>query len=339
MATVTRIVLRLGAYLVVLCLALALFVTVLGQTLPSQGAIVYMALGRSSVDLWILDPIRGISLAIADHVFTATPIYPSPDGQQIAFFRETAGDAELHVINADGSNLRRLENLTPDLAVSWLPDNQTIVAASVYGTTSRYNVRDMSVEPLPSNDVVGCGLPTLSPDGSRIAGTVATGGGSFFCSGRGISVMDTEDSGNQVDFLPDERDLKVAWSPNGEHLAFYGEQGVYVTSDHAADTQQIWNSRVVSAPMWSPDGSRLAWVGDTFDIYVSSTLPTAEAPVNLTAQVGIEAYFWWSPDGTQIAFTSTLFSNTEIYSVNVETGAIQQITANSTHELNLVWLP
>src|SRR5262245_35853156 len=136
----TRLILRVGIYIVLMCAALALSITFLGRVLPNQGEIVYMALGRSSVDLWVLDPIRGVSLSIAVHAFTAAPMFPSPDGQQIAFFRETGGNAQLHIINVDGTHLRRLDEVTPDLAIAWLPNNQQIIASSLYGTNSLYDV-------------------------------------------------------------------------------------------------------------------------------------------------------------------------------------------------------
>jgi TolB protein len=342
MASMTRLVLRVSVSLLTFSVVLSLCLIVLGRALPSQGEIVYMALGRGGVDLWILDPMRGVSLAIADHAFTATPMFPSPDGRQIAFFRETGGNAQLHIINVDGTQLRRLDEVTPDLAIAWLPNNQHIIASSLYGTNGQYDVWDLSFTRLPRNGIEACALPALSPDGQRIAGTLSVTGGSFFCRSSGISVVNSDGSGSLVQYLPDEYDLSAVWSPNDSRLAVYGSSGLYVIEDNAAHPppDQLIQNRLVAAPVWSPDGTRLAVVMDSvFDLYFVPVVPEMGSPVNLTPLPGIEAYPTWSPDGRHIAYASTLRGNTEIYTVDVETGAIQQVTMNTTHELNLVWLP
>jgi Tol biopolymer transport system component len=51
----------------------------------------------------------------------------SPDGEQIVYSSEVDGDRELFLMNADGSNKRRLTNFRGgDGAVAWLPDGRIV---------------------------------------------------------------------------------------------------------------------------------------------------------------------------------------------------------------------
>src|SRR6188508_387922 len=51
----------------------------------------------------------------------------SPDGRRIAFYSDRDGNAEIYVMNADGSGVRRLTNTKADEGYpSWSPDGRTI---------------------------------------------------------------------------------------------------------------------------------------------------------------------------------------------------------------------
>ena len=58
------------------------------------------------------------------------PMY-SPDGLKIAFISTHDGDPEIFVMNADGTNLKKLtDNTAVDAAPSWSPDGGKIVFTS-----------------------------------------------------------------------------------------------------------------------------------------------------------------------------------------------------------------
>jgi TolB protein len=336
-----RFLLRLS--LLVSCIAIFTIVGALlvGRILPSSGHLAYYALDSRTVRLWVLDPARNLAWAIADHGFTGVSLFPSPDGQQIAFFREEDGNTELHIINADGSMLRRLPEITPDLAVAWLPNNTEVVISSAYGTNSRHNVYDFSRTTLPRFGDSSCGLPALSPDGQRVASTLSESGGSFFCRNNGIGVMNADGTGALVEFLPAEFDLSPVWSPDGRRLALYGPGGLYLATDHVdVPIDQLLQTGLYSSfarPVWSPDGTQIALVmGGQFDVYL---VPMSAEVANLTASQSMELYPTWSPDGTEIAFTSNREDGTEIYVMNVSSGALRRVTYNVINELSLVWLP
>ncbi|HEX3703438.1 MAG TPA: S9 family peptidase [Vicinamibacterales bacterium] len=106
-------------------------------------------------------------------------------------------------------------------------------------------------------------------------------------------------------------------SPDGQHVAYTmrvtnWDDNAYETEIWIADvrngtTRQLTaGKKSSSAPAWSPDGAKLAFVSDRTDkrqIYLIN--PQAGEAEALTAvEDGVSA-FAWSPDGTRIAYTAT----------------------------------
>ena len=284
---------------------------------------------------------------------------------QIAFFSRRDGNPEIYVMDADGSNQRRLTNHPDkDWAPSWSPDGKRIVFFSnrdghvhvIHGwSTSEIYVMDadggnpQNLTNNPGDDRD----PSWSPDGKRIA----------FSSARDrdnpqnyeIYVMGT-DGGNEQKLTenPNE-DQHPSWSPDGKHIVFssdrkghfIGEFGItseiYVMDADGDNQQRLTENRQNDwHPSWSPDGKRIAFASDrkgdfeNFEIYVMDA--DGGNQQRLTEN---RVYDWspsWSPDGERIAFMSERDGNFEIYVMDADGGNPQNLTNNRHDDASPAWL-
>jgi TolB protein len=103
-----------------------------------------------------------------------------------------------------------------------------------------------------------------------------------------------------------------------------------------------------SQPDWSPDGSQLVFTleqeGST-DLYIMQVncpgfFAACAMPIRrMTNAPGNDFDPDWSPDGSQIAFTSERFTNREIMLVDVVTGEVERLTENDRLDMSPAWSP
>ncbi|MCA9717217.1 MAG: PD40 domain-containing protein, partial [Myxococcales bacterium] len=152
----------------------------------------------------------------------------SPDGQRIAFVSSRDGDAELYLMQADGSRPHRLTNRPgDDTAPSWSPDGRALAFTRADADGSRVFLlalegADVAGEPRPlrssapargeDRDV------SWSPDGARIALSEAA-------PGRAEVVVFDVATGAEVELdaalFPDPWSIRdLHWSADGQRLFF-----------------------------------------------------------------------------------------------------------------------
>lgn len=128
------------------------------------------------------------------------------------------------------------------------------------------------------------------------------------------------------------------WSPDGQKLVLAdtnrpgGPMGLYLVSTYGANRTRITN-RENSAlfhdfnPKFSPDGNRIAflrsWSHSSADVYLVDLRSGQE--MALTRDRGKLTNLDWSPDGQKIYFVSNRMINQRIWSLDLQTGALQMI--------------
>ena len=146
----------------------------------------------------------------------------------------------------------------------------------------------------------------------------------------------------------------VAWSPNGNQLAFSGMKGglsdLYLFDLGTGAVRQLMNDRFADMqPAWSPDGRSIAFVtdrasgpdsagaGSDFERLRYSRLRLATIDV-ASGQIRVLGGFpnakhinpQYSADGQSLYFVSDLGGYTDIYRVAIETGAMFRVTRTAT---------
>ena len=133
--------------------------------------------------------------------------------------------------------------------------------------------------------------------------------------------------------LPISSDSVLSFASNREGgLRLY----MFTAGDRAQTPMS--SSGQESQPVWSPDGSRIAFtsgVDGNNEIYVMNA--DGSNLVNLTQAPSNESYPEWSPNGSQIAFTSDRDGNNEIYVMNADGSDPQNLTQSPSNDFKPAW--
>jgi TolB protein len=208
-----------------------------------------------------------------------------------------------------------------------------------------------TLTPTPSPTPTSTSTPTPLPGANLLAfetyrdGTLAgTGNGEIY-------LLDT-DTGETLNLTRNPADDRApAWSPDSSQLAFEshrdGNWEIYILSLlDGSLTRLTDNPAYDGAPAWSPDGSEIAFESyrdGNLEIYVASLgdgqihgeqgRTTRRLTENDVGDYGPA----WSPDGTQIAFTSWRDGNKEIYVVPASGGEAQNLSQHPADDEDPTW--
>ncbi|MGE5221610.1 MAG: DUF5050 domain-containing protein [Omnitrophica WOR_2 bacterium] len=196
----------------------------------------------------------------------------SPDGSKIAYGDDSGdADGEIFVMDANGSNVVQLTNndVGEGNVIQWSPDGQRILfLAFTYNSGNGiYSMvvinADGSNRKIISPSGVSDTSPRWSPDGSRIVFA------SHSNAGRDLFTVQS-DGKNRKQLTTVGGANDPAWSPDGTRIVYVNHEGenheirsigVDGTGDTPLYTYQ-GPSSTGGYPMWSPDGSMIAFTGD-----------------------------------------------------------------------------
>lgn len=263
----------------------------------SRSALVFTSSRDGDNEIFILDPAMCDGIvdcpatqltfnAVAD----ADPAL-SPDGSTIAFSSLRDGNYELYLMNVDGSDPVRLTyHSASDKDPAWAPDGSRIAFAS--DRTGHYEI-----------DVIHLDQCGLGADCPAVPLTTSV-----------------------------NRSSEPAW--HGSRIAYnsfeVGPSGeIWVMNDDGSGKQQLTNSNSIdSMPTWSPDGNEIAFVSNRYEslgnydvvkLNYSQCTTQPNCPViRLTTAAGYDFHPSWSPDGSEIAFTSDPLASAQIHIMNAD---------------------
>ncbi len=232
-------------------------------------------------------------------------------GSRIAFARgpvafdpvsgRSTDEADIYVMDADGSNVRRLtRDPAQDSSPSFSPDGSKIAFASSGGQDSDIYVMNADGSGRVSL-TAGSGYdehPAWSPDGSKIA----------FSRDSDIYVMNADGSAPARLTTAGDRveDYAPAWSPDGSRIVFHRKRDASTPFGWLVDDSEVF---VINA-----DGSGERQLTDT---------PPRHRGWDLDSDPS------WSPDGTRIAFTPPSGFGQDIYVMNADGSDPRALTSHT----------
>ena len=308
---------------------------------PDGSRIAYVSKGQRGFDIHVVRPDGSAHSNLSNFPSLYTDIAWSPDGTKIAFISnrdvrrierlENPSDGpvllperrspDIYVMNADGTDVTRLTfNQATDRRPQWSPGGGRIMFQSTRDGNSEIYVIDAdgtALTRLTENDVTDID-PAWSPDGEQIAFATARAQTEFQSS-----LKDGQSS------APSGLRLGVIWT-----LATGINFDIYVMNADGSGAINITNSPSTNetGPVWSPDGSFIAFDGAY--LRVASTAP-GRSEVYVLGVDGVDGMVpitqpttppethegpVWSPDGRHIGYVSRDIDSARIRMVQVRTG-------------------
>jgi len=246
--------------------------------------------------------------------------YPkwSPDGQKIAYLSGPTPKISLYVMDSDGSKKKELLSSQMDIyEFKWSPDSTSIL---VYLKSKRtINPEETWVVSITN------GVST------KQMGISDWARGWNHWAPKGATVINPDR--RLMDGLP-AGTMWPQWSPDGLYIAFIHNGKLAIADTATTGRPEKWKPSKEEPPCdkigdWSPDSSKILFFAAG---NVCSINADEKGVINLSMSRSTDAC--WSPDGSQIAYTSTdgRKSNTEIFIMNADgTGHIQLTNTNYFH--------
>ncbi|MBN1190588.1 MAG: PD40 domain-containing protein [Dehalococcoidales bacterium] len=154
--------------------------------------------------------------------------------------------------------------------------------------------------------------PAWSPDGSRIA-FVSERSGPY-----NIYVMNADGS-NPVRLTTADGDWCPRWSPDGSKIVFFSGRTdtsqIYVMNADGSNLIQLTNSGANHTPDWSSIGKILYLSDNGAENGLYSMNPDGTDKIKIDSGVNHHFDPRWSPDGTRILYTNSLY---EIWEMNAD---------------------
>ncbi len=275
-----------------------------------DGSKIVFASNRSgNLDIFTMKPDGTDVTNITKTSWPETDPTYSPDGTKIAYASEQHGDFDIMVMKADGSNASDPLHLTTsvdyEVGPSWSPDGTKIA----YQKSSTGSQSDIFVVSATTPDSIAKITNSSGFETTPDWGPASTG--ETF-----IYTMKADGTDPQKVTLPITGGYP-AWSPDASRIVFSDKGDLFTIMPDGRGLAQLTadhnNTGTDIEPSWSPDGTKMVYVG------VDSQGRSSIYTVNVEGGTGLfnvtkgtaDRSPVWSPSGTRIAFVR----NGNIYSI------------------------
>ena len=233
--------------------------------------------------------------------------------------------ASVAVVPASGGRPRPLTTCDQDYALAscadWSPDGRRVVVAR---GGDLYVVRVADGRSTRLTTRARASTPRWSPTDDAIA----------YCADGRLALVRPGRPGDRYTSFPCSH---TAWSPDGRRIAVVGADALAVLTDSLTRPHRIKPQAGFGLPVWSPNGSSLAYVsGD--DAWLVT--PPAR-PRRLEHDDGSIETLSWRPDGRAliIGLHSDGGGDHELFTVAPRGGPLHQLTEDDVGDVGPAWSP
>jgi len=284
---------------------------------------------NTALELFLMDPDgKNVQRWTSNEDCTHSDFFAalSPNGKKLVFdsTRPAANNSplvsRLFVMDVDGT---QLTFLTPGSSATWSLDGKYVAFAA---SASYYASNGLTILPPIRNQP---GAPAIDSD-IFVANVDDVIGGAAPKNLTNSDQMIDEDAdwsadGTKIVFTSDPASDYLGVPLPGNPFNYPTKEIFVINADGTGLTQLTFNGDEERAPAWSPDGSRIAFVGrvgkrggNTFELCVMNADGTNQ--VQLTDNNLFEGTMTWSPDGKKIIFqTPGGMTPTLLYAIDADT--------------------
>lgn len=283
----------------------------------------------------------------------------SPSGDRLAFLSNRSGSNQIWTIPSDGGEASQLTDLPEEVTgFTWSPDGSTIAFVSK-AVSSQAEQQSPAAEGREESDVVHITKIRFRADGTP--GFLDQKPTHIWCipsnGGSSWQVTSGDFSDSQPAFSPDGRELAFVSNRTADRdfncaseIWAVSVQGGQPRTIAGGDDAYFWH------PVWSPDGSLIAFSGHSqaatghatnFCAWLAPASGDGE-PRNLTAaldrtvgdfalgdtSVDADRGLVWSPDGSMLYFQVSDAGNVHLYRIPVAGGEAEQVVGGARRVLN-----
>jgi dipeptidyl aminopeptidase/acylaminoacyl peptidase len=299
-----------------------------GQWVAYTVATIDQKVNRRESRIWIAsaDGTHPTVPFTGDSTSSSSPRW-SPDGRFLAFLSaRDGGRTQIWVLSRNGGEARRVSNLENGVSsFEWSPDGTRFVCLTRAGPppSKSSDVRHYTHIYYKFNDT-----------------------GYFDEKRSHIAIIDVRTgAAKQITEGDDWNDLDPHWSPDSTRIAFVSNRtGKEFDLDHNSD---VWTIPAAggaltkisdhagpdTSPRWSPDGSRIAFLGAEDDeapplIYIAPATGGKSVAVNKSFDQ-TAADLMWAEQGRALYLNSGVKGETHLYRMDASTGAVTAITTGA----------
>ncbi len=269
----------------------------------------------------------------------------SPDGTRIAYLTNRSGKTQIHVRWLDSSQEAQITDLQQGPSnIEWSPDGKWIGYTSRVPAKNDFSIRlpeKPSGAKWPDPPIVitklrwtADGQGILQPGYTHVFAIPASGGAPK-------QITSGDYNHGQFAWSADGKWIytSTARIPDAEYNLEGGDIYAYSVDDNSVIKQLTNRKGPDTDPVPGPGGKKIAYVGHDwkFQSYTVNHLylmdPDGSNPKNITASLDRDVRNpHWSWDGKMIYFMVEDHGNSQLYSAEVDSGAVKQVTSG-TQEL------